>query len=267
MTKLNRSVERSIKIIETVSKSGVCSLALLADETGLPKATILRICATLISQGWLSQNQNDKRYRMGSRFPRLDAKPDFADTFVEAGKLKIVALSQSTGLAVDLAVSIGNGRLEIVDTTRKFSLHGISADTIGYRPSPFRSALGSAFLAELSTQEATAYFIKSTEYTTGRDRAAALKFSPKLQEIRKNGFATREEGYWGRAVDYGGIPRAIGVAIKVNGQVMGAISLVWLAEKHSMASVVDEHLAQLTNTARVIGDRLSSEREHGTMSN
>ncbi|MFC6587965.1 helix-turn-helix domain-containing protein [Sulfitobacter pacificus] len=42
MTKLNRSVERSMKILEVVSGSGVTSLAFLAEQTGLPKPTIMR---------------------------------------------------------------------------------------------------------------------------------------------------------------------------------------------------------------------------------
>jgi IclR family mhp operon transcriptional activator len=260
MTKLNRSVERSMKIIETVSDNGVCSLAFLADQTGLSKATILRICATLISQRWLSQSRSNKRYRIGSRFPRLNPESDLVDALVEAGKLEIVALSQATGLAVDLAVSIGDGRIEIVDTTRHFAKHGIFPDTIGYRPSPFRSGLGNAFLAALDSRELASYSNTLISNTTGRDREAALHLPKKILEIRKRGFALREEGYWGRAVDYGGIPSAISVAIRADEQVIGAISLVWLAEDRSTEAVASTHLKRLTTAADKIGKRLRSDR-------
>jgi len=257
MTKLNRSVERSMKIIETVSDNGVCSLAFLADQTGLPKATILRICATLTQQRWLSQSGNDKRYKIGPRFPRLNPVPDTVDAILEAGKLEIVALTTATGLAVDLAVSIGDGRIEIVDTTRQFVQHGIFPDTIGYRPSPFRSGLGVAFLAALDPTELAACSKSLVVNTTGREREAALKMNNKILETRQNGYAVREEAYWGRAVDYGGVPRAISVAIRANNQAVGAISLVWLAERRSIDSVVEEHLARLALAANVIGDRFA----------
>lgn len=262
MTKMNRSVERSMQIIEVVSGSGVTSLAFLAQQTGLPKATILRICATLVNQRWLSQSRSDSRYRIGPRFPRLSAAPNLVDAILEAGKSEIVALSEATGLAVDLAVAIGNGRVEIVDTTRHFALHGIFPDTIGYRPSPFRSALGSAFLTALSAKERSKYIAKLALITKGRDREAALNFPKRMQEVRADGFAAREAAYWGRAVDYGGTPSAIGVAIPSNNQAVGALSLVWLAEKRTVASVATAHLEQLSCAAHAIGKQMDSADEH-----
>ena len=259
MTKLNRSVERSMMIIETVSDSGLSSLAFLASQTGLPKATILRICETLVSQRWLSQSRSDKRYRIGPRFPRLNPEADLVDAIIKAGKQEIVALSQQTELAVDLAVSIGDGRVEIVDTTRRFSQHGIFPDSIGYRPSPFRSALGSAFLTALDAEERAKYLKKLSENTIGMDREAALNMPRKFQNIQTAGFAAREEGYWGRAVDYGGIPSAISVAIRADGQAIGAVSLVWLAEEQSIESVAGTHLTHLRLAAKTIGERMNSD--------
>lgn len=253
MTKLNRSVERSMKILEVVSSSGVTSLGFLADQTGLPKPTILRICATLVNQRWLAQSRSDSRYRIGSRFPRLETAPDAIDALVEAGSSEIVRLSQATGLGVDLAAAIGQGRVEIVDTTRKYSEHGIFPDCIGYRPSPFRSALGSAYLAALEADERAEVAAKMSVNTKGKDREAALRLPEKLREIRTRGFATREYGYWGRAVDYGGIPSAISVAIRADSRVIGALSLVWLAEKQSVEEVAIAHLERLTLAADAIG--------------
>jgi len=258
MTKLNRSVERSMKIMEVVSGSGVCSLAFLADQTGLPKPTILRICATLVNRRWLSQSRSDSRYRIGTRFPRVESAPDSIDALVEAGSSVIVALSAATGLGVDLAAAIGNGRVEIVDTTRQYARHGIFPDCIGYRPSPFRSALGCAFLAALDTEEMATHSARLAANTKGKDREAALVLPVKLREIRARGFATREDGYWGRAVDYGGIPSAIGVAVRAEGRVAGALSLVWLAERQSVDDVAEAHLERLTLAAAAIGRAFGS---------
>ncbi|WP_193142792.1 IclR family transcriptional regulator [Meridianimarinicoccus sp. MJW13] len=258
MTKFNRSVERSMKILEVVSGSGVTSLAFLADQTGLPKPTILRICATLVHQRWLTQSRSDGRYRIGSRFPRLGTAPDSIDALVEAGSSEIVRLSEATGLGVDLAAGIGNGRVEIVDTTRTFSDHGIFPDCIGYRPSPFRSALGCAFLAAHDADARADFSAKLAVNTKGKDREAALSLPGKLKEIRAKGFATREFGYWGRAVDYGGIPSAIGVAIRAEGRVIGAVSLIWLAEKHRVDEIASAHLKQLTSAAVAIGRQFES---------
>ncbi|MCX7565008.1 helix-turn-helix domain-containing protein [Sulfitobacter sp. F26169L] len=256
MSKLNRSVERSMKIIEVVSGSGVTSLAFLADQTGLPKPTVLRICATLVNQNWLTRSRIDGRYRIGPRFPRLTATADSVDAIITAGTDEIVALSNATGLGVDLAVTIGLGRVEIIDTTRRFAQHGIYPDTIGYRPSPFRSALGSAFLAAVNPEKRATYISKLVASSRGKDHKAALTFPERLREIKAKGFAAREEEYWGRAVDYGGVPNAISVAIKSGDQPVGSISLVWLAEQRNVASVANEHLEKLNKTAQAIGASL-----------
>ncbi|WP_069300660.1 IclR family transcriptional regulator [Neptunicoccus sediminis] len=259
MTKSNRSVERSMEILEVVSEIGVCSLAFLAAQTGLPKPTVLRICGTLVARRWLSQSRNDKRYRMGPRFPRMQAAPVLIDALVESGSSPIVELSNTTGLGVDLAASIGDGRLEIVDTTRQFSLHGIFPDCIGYRPSPFRSALGCVFLASLNEETRNRCTTRLMATLTGSDRTAALEYPAKVDSIRKTGFAAREKGYWGRAVDYGGVPTAISVAIRSGAETVGAVSLVWLAEQYETDRVVAAHLDRLRSTAEIIGRQLAAE--------
>lgn len=259
MTKTNRSVERSMKIIEVISDRGVSSLAFLADQTGLPKPTVLRICSTLVAQRWLYQSKNDRRYRIGPRFPRLATAPDLIDALVESGSEAIVDLSDATGLGVDLAATIGEGRLEIVDTTRRFAKHGIFPDCVGYRPSPFRSALGCVFLAGLDDQSRTKYVAALSANLSGADRQAALEYPSKVKEILVAGYAAREKGYWGRAVDYGGAPTAVGVAIHAGAQVVGAVSLVWLAEDYDIETVVEAQLDRLNRTSKIIGTRLEEE--------
>lgn len=259
MTKLNRSVQRSMKIVEVVADNGVCSLSFLAAETELPKPTVLRICATLMSQRWLSQDRSDKCYRLGSRFPRMGPERTLVDALIETGKAEIILLSQATGLAVDLAAAVGNGRVEIVDTTRVFSTHGIFPGSIGYRPSPARSALGCAYLSALAPKQLAAYSKAWSETATGRDQEAALNLLQKIRKVQKDGFATREDGYWGRAVDYGDIPHAIGVVIQDDINPIGAISLVWRAEQHGVGDVVQAHLQRLQSAAAEIGRRLHTD--------
>ncbi|MBR9864727.1 MAG: helix-turn-helix domain-containing protein [Rhodobacteraceae bacterium] len=259
MTKTNRSVERSMDILETVSDLGVCTLGFLAQQTALPKPTVLRICKTLVDRRWLSQSKNDKRYRIGPRFPRMETTPGLIDALVESGSTAIVELSAATGLGVDLAASIGEGRLEIVDTTRQFALHGIFPDCVGYRPSPFRSALGCVFLAALDTETRVRCTARLAATLTGSDRAAAMEFPRKVDDIRTKGFAVREKGYWGRAVDYGGVPTAISVAVRSGDKTVGAISLVWLAEQYETGTIVEKYLHRLQKTAQVIGAQLAAE--------
>lgn len=252
MTKLNRSIERGLTVLEIVHGSGACSLAYLAARSGLAKPTLLRICATLEARRWLVRRKGDGRYQIGSAFPQPGRAQALADRLVAAGKEEIVRLSEATGLGVDLAAAVAPGQVEIVDTTRQFKRHGVYPHSIGFRPSPIQSALGAAFLAALSG-EARTEALNALARRLGREDAATL---PRLPDILKataaRGYAVRAPGHWGRAVDFGDLPAAIAVALVSEGRPVGAINLVWKARERSVPTVAAAHLARLRTTADAI---------------
>ncbi|UWQ20129.1 IclR family transcriptional regulator [Jannaschia sp. W003] len=251
--KRNRSIERGLQVLEVVHASGTSSLASLAARTGLPKPTLLRICATLEDRRWLVRRSGDGSYQIGSAFPRAGGMPDLVDRLVAVGKAEIVRLSEETGLAVDLAAGIGGGRTEIVDTTRAFRAHAVHPDAVGYRPSPVLSALGAAFLAGLSGEARAEALGELTQRLPREDRAALRRLPQLLREIAARGYAARAEGHWGRAVDYGELPAAIAVPVSAGAECIGALNLVWNARDRSVESVARDHLPRLRAAAVVIG--------------
>ncbi len=253
MIKLNRSIARGLTVLEVIHASGASSLAFLAAETGLSKPTLLRICATLENRRWLIRRSSDRCYQLGSAFPNVGGRPDLVDRLVAAGKEEIVRLSKATGLGVDLAVGVGGGRTEIVDTTRVFKKHGVYPDTVGFRPSPILSALGIAYLSGLS-KSGRADALRALTPRLPREDAAALPELPTLlKDVAAQGYASRASDHWGRAVDYGELPAAIAVPIHAGGESVGAINLVWNAEDRSVAAVAREHLSSLRTAACTIG--------------
>lgn len=253
MVKLNRSIERGLTVLEVIHTSGASPLAFLAAQTGLSKPTLLRICATLEHRRWLTRRSSDGYFQLGSAFPQSGGMPDLVDTLVAVSKEEIVQLSAVTGLGVDLAAAIGGGRTEIVDTTRVFKKHEVFPDTVGFRPSPFLSALGSAYLSGLSAPDRAAA-LEDLVPGLARDDAAALRELPKtLKAIAHDGYAVRAEGHWGRAVDYGALPAAIAVPILGGAEVVGAVSLAWNASNKTVEDVAKNHLSRLQATAHAIG--------------
>jgi IclR family mhp operon transcriptional activator len=255
MTKLNRSIERGLTVLEVIHISGAISLARLAARTELSKPTLLRICATLESRRWLIRRNSDGWYQIGSGFPVAGGKPDLVDRLVAVAKEEILRLSEETGLGVDLAAAIGGGRTEIVDTTRVFKKHRVYPDAVGFRPSPVLAALGVAYLSGLA-EPALAEALRDLAKSLPREDAAAVAQLPQiLNSVAEKGYAVRAEGHWGRAVDYGELPSAIGVPILADAEPIGALNLVWNASHRSVESVAKDHLAQLQAAARTIGHR------------
>lgn len=251
--KLNRSIERGLMVLEVIHTSGASSLAFLAQQTGLSKPTLLRICATLEKRRWLTRRSSDGCFQLGSAFPQAGGRPDLVDRLVAVSKEEIIQLSKETRLGVDLAAAIGGGRTEIVDTTRVFKTHGVYPDTVGYRPSPILSALGGAYLSGLSDQD-RATVLKDLVPRLPREDASAVHQLPHiLKFIAQNGYATRAQGHWGRAVDYGELPTAIAVPILVGAEALGAVNLVWNASDQTVEAVAKRHLSRLQAAAQTIG--------------
>ncbi len=253
MTKLNRSIDRGLTVLEAVHSVGTVSLAVLAARTGLPKPTVLRICKTLEARRWLFRRLSDGNYQLGSAILRSDGMPNRADRLVAVGKQEILRLSEETGLACDLAAGIGGGRVEIVDSTRAFPLHAIYPHAVGFRPSPILSALGAAYLSTLTGEE-RAKALRDLARGLAREEVKALpRLAAILSDIVARGYAVRSPGHWGRAVDYGALPAAISVPILAGTEPVGAVNLVWNASDHRVETVAAEHLLRLQSAAATIG--------------
>ncbi|MCK0139911.1 helix-turn-helix domain-containing protein [Aliiroseovarius sp. F47248L] len=253
MIKLNRSIERGLTVLEVVHTSGASSLAFLAAQTGLAKPTLLRICATLENRRWLIRRSSDGCYQLGSAFPHAYGMPDLVDRLVAVGKEEIVRLSEQTGLGVDLAAAIGEGRTEIVDTTRVFKKHGVYPDAVGFRPSPILSALGSAYISALSPSARAQALRELVDRLPREDTAVLPQLLQVIRNITEQGYAARAQGHWGRAVEYGELPSAIAVPILAGREPVGAINLVWNAGDRSVEDVAKDHLARLQSAAKTIG--------------
>ena len=156
-------------------------------------------------------------------------------------------------MGVDLAAAIGEGRTEIVDTTRVFKKHGVYPDAVGFRPSPTESALGFAFLMGL-VETGNFEALQQIEKSQVREITSALpQLSKSLAEGAKRGYAIRAHGHWGRAVDYGELPAAIAVPIISDMDTIGALNLVWNASDQSVENIAKVHLGRLQSSARRIG--------------
>ena len=187
--------------------------------------------------------------------------PNKVDRLIAAARVEIVQLAHETGLAVDLAADVGGGRVEIIDTTRRFKVHGVYPDTVGFRPSPTLSALGSAFLFALSGPERAQVLQDLADQLPREDAGALPGLAKVFNSIADRGYAVRADGHWGRAVDYGELPMAIAVPVIADLEPIGAVNLVWKESNYTVEEVAEDHLTRLQSAARVIGQRYAERAE------
>lgn len=124
----------------------------LADTTGIPKATVSRLTATLVSAGYLRQSQDSERFSLGPAL--LDMSSRYLRHFDlrTVARPHLAALSEAAGVSVHLGVRDELDML-VIDSLRPRSVVISSRIEVGTRMTIATSAAGRAYLAALPEAE------------------------------------------------------------------------------------------------------------------
>ena len=124
----------------------------LADATGIPKATVSRLAATLVTAGYLRQAADSERFSLGPAL--LDLSNRYLRHFDLRAAVRphLVALSEFAGASVHMGVRDDLDIL-VIDSLRPRSAVITSRIEIGSRMTIATSAAGRAYLASLAPEE------------------------------------------------------------------------------------------------------------------
>lgn len=124
----------------------------LADATGIPKATVSRLTATLVGAGYLRQSQDSERFSLGPAL--LDMSSRYLRHFDlrTVARPHLAALSDFAGASVHMGVRDELDML-IIDSLRPRSVMISSRIEVGSRMTIATSAAGRAYLASLAAPE------------------------------------------------------------------------------------------------------------------
>ncbi|CAN7423074.1 IclR family transcriptional regulator [Trinickia sp. LjRoot230] len=160
----------------------------LAELTGIPKPSVSRITATLVSAGFLFQLPDSERFVLTASV--LELSNGFLRNFDIRGRARpfLVELAERTSLSVHLAT---RDRLEmvVIETIRPSSAVLVSRLEIGSRMDLTRTAVGRAYLAVLADAERQAVEA-GLRVATGDDWPHLhARLANALADTRANGYA------------------------------------------------------------------------------
>ena len=260
-TKKIRAVERALAVLEILSTHGSSSLVQLRQKTGLDNATLLRILWTLIDRGWVRQLIVEKKYELSHALGTIFHSHMRANPMAELSAPILVDLkSNALGLPSDLSTIMGEGVIEITESSRLRGPMAPSRTALGLRPSYFRSAHGRAILAALPEADRVRH-INAYLNRARKDEVAWYQrghWDKVLSQTIDQGYGHRETLYWEPPFDDAPEFEAVAIAIRNETGVHGAISLIWLAKEYDFAEVVEAGLLEsLKQAATDIAMRLS----------
>ena len=190
----NRSLERALKILCAFRRdSQALTLSELSKILGLSKATILRLCSTLLKYHFLGYNTQTKQYSLGLKLFELGGIVYSSFSIRKAASPYLNQLQSKLGKTVFLGI-LQDGQLVYID--KKEDLQKpirFSSDIGTYRP-PYFGMLGNILMAYLNDEEVDRIIQKHPlQPFTKKSIKGIEAFKERLRKIRRQGFYMDKE--------------------------------------------------------------------------
>ena len=243
------AVERTILILEALSKVEGINLENIAKATSLPKATLLRFLSSLITLGYVYRDSSDqyhltlKMFMVGSRsLSHID--------LVSTAKPFAKKLSEELGETVHMGILEDDTAVYVLKEESSYTLRMYSR--VGKVIPLYCTAIGKIFLSEMSKENLDSYLSTHSlkPFTPKTLTESALK--EELDEIRGKGYAMDKEEHEENII-------CIAAPIRdYSGRIIAAISVSWPVFRFSKENI-DSNTAIITETAREISAILGYE--------
>lgn len=203
-------VGRSFAIMEALSRRPRGTVAVLADETDLPRPTVVRLLKTLVELGYATRISREAGYRLTDKVLGLAQGIRFVDHLIDVAAPHMSRFTRRYGWPLYLG-TISDRAITIRHSTAVESPMSFERSALQRRSPLLSSALGRAWLAFCSAEERRSVL-----------RHLGVKPDAKLAAA----FARiRCDGYSFTVLPRSGRLQGIGVAIRDGERVMGCLSM------------------------------------------
>ncbi len=249
------ALRRGLDVMLAIQRSSAVTLQELHRQTGLSKATLLRILKTLQQAGWVERNELEKRYVPTSATGQSGAAAAWRARLTALAASPRATLQRLVPWPIDLGVRDGTAML-ILDTDRPRNGLAVNYRALGFRPPMLLSSLGRCYLAFCPEEERREILAALARSPNDFDRGARRPDS-----IRRMVAHARDQGYAARdptstSLDSPDRFGAVSVPVRLGEQVVGCLSCAWLPTVKSEREIVTAHLGDLQQAAQSIERRL-----------
>lgn len=253
-----RVISRAVAVLRTLEQSPGQSLASLSAATQLPKASLLRVLASLELEGLVWRAIGDGLYRNRVSISKLSASHMTHYRLAELAAPVLQDLQRRVVWPSDLALR-QDYAMEMVETSRRVSSLSLVREELGFRVDMLMSAVGRSYLAfcpEEESREIIEHLRAHPEDCVNAQRVTVAGAQRMLEETRLQGYGTRDVRYGGsdqslKAFDDGLSAVAVPI-LGEQGRVLGCVTIVWLKRFQLEREILRTHLPQLRLAASAI---------------
>jgi IclR family transcriptional regulator, pca regulon regulatory protein len=250
-TGTSQSLERGLAILSAFdSDRPLIGVSELSRELALSRSTAHRYIATLARLGYLQQDPDSKRYRLGPKVLDLGFSAINSMDVREISAPHLRRLSDETGHTVNLAILDGTDVVYIERCrTAQPGQRDIDLNLhVGARLPAYCTAMGKAILAFVPEDRREAIIERIDFVSRGPNTITdPAEFRAELERIRVSGFAVNDE-----ELAYG--LRSIAAPIQAHsGEVLAALNLA----VHRTMSTMDELIARFGPAVKQTAEDIS----------
>ena len=249
------SLRRGLDVLSLIQSRPALTLKELHSETGVPKASLLRILRTMEDAGLVTRRMADGAYMPRQLDQALNAEFRNRIRLTEIAARSLRELRRHVPLSADVGVRDGLEMMTLESSGTTSDL-GANRRIIDYRPNMIWSAMGRAYLSFCPEQERQELL---RELAASNDPAfQALHRQDWILEIifrtRSLGYSVRDPRSIGPNGDETAHQAAIGLPIHANGRVIACLTCIWLRDALTQTQVVARYLGALQHAVLRMGN-------------
>ena len=252
------ALQRGLAVLSVVSKRGKVRVADVSEQTGLDKATIIRMLDTLVHEGFVEKHPVDATYAVTGRTIDLGRGFGPRERLADIVGPLIDEVREEFGWPTDFAVPDGDAMF-IVET-------GKSSPMLFQRPENFRpdflvTSFGRAYLAFCADEEQG----RILDRLSGSAIPEARKLLKNPSDLRKQFLKIRDQGYatandnYTKRLGWETI-QTLSVPITDKQRVYGAIGMFFIRSSVSEEDAVRDYLPPLRTLSSNVMKKLERER-------
>ncbi len=244
---ITRSVERALSILHLfVVGEAEIGLSDMSGRAGLHQSTVFRLLVTLSASGFVEQNPQTGRYRLGPAALSLGQAFMRHSDLRQIAESPLASLRDGSGETVHLATL---DRAEIIYLEKLPGLHpiGLMSSRVGDRSPAHCTGLGKALLAHEPEPVIREYFKAGLRAFTPRTITRMDALLTELEKVRQSGFAVDDEEHEVGVV-------CVAAPVSDSRHVVAAISVAGPAERIRE----ENHGSKLTEQVLAAADEISA---------
>ncbi|MFO1120694.1 MAG: helix-turn-helix domain-containing protein [Rhodospirillales bacterium] len=233
-----RALLRGLDVLAAVNRGTCQSIAELAAETKLPRATAIRLLETLEGAGYVARLDGSGRYGVSPRVTSLTAGFDYNAWLTAIAQPRLRRLMRRIRWPSDLMVRSAENMIVLTSNRDRSGLN-INTRYDGMTSSIFKSASGSAYLAWCDAGE--------------RERILAQLANPAERTAMEEEITlTRARGYGVRDASLPPGVGAIAIPVLVDGRAAACLNVVFLPKMSTPEAIAAECLSPLWSAAQAL---------------